>query len=54
MLLTNKDILLKIEKIEKDITTNKQYIANIFEALKQLLTPPAEKRIRIGFKPDEA
>ena len=53
MLLTNKDILLKLEKLEKDITTNKQDIANIFEALKQLLTPPAEKRIRIGFKPDE-
>jgi phage regulator Rha-like protein len=54
MLLTNKDILLKLERLEKDITTNKQDIANIFEALKQLLTPPAEKRIRIGFKPDEA
>ncbi|SFP81423.1 ORF6N domain-containing protein [Parafilimonas terrae] len=54
MLLTNKDILLKLEKLEKDVTTSKQDIANIFEALKQLLTPPAEKRIRIGFKPDEA
>jgi len=54
MLLKNKDILLKLERLEKDVTTNKQDIANIFEALKQLLTPPAEKRIRIGFKPDEA
>lgn len=53
MLLTNKDILLKLERLEKDVTANKQDIANIFEALKQLLTPPAEKRIRIGFKPDE-
>ena len=52
MLLTNKDILLKLETLEKDVTANKQDIENIFEALKQLLTPPAEKRIRIGFKPD--
>lgn len=53
MLLTNKDILLKLETLEKDVTSNTQDIANIFEALKQLLSPPAEKRIRIGFKPDE-
>jgi hypothetical protein len=53
MLLTNKDILLKLESLEKDVTANKQDIANIFEALKQLLTPPAEKRIRIGFKPQD-
>jgi len=52
MLLTNKEILLKLEMLEKDVTANKENIANIFEALKQLLTPPAEKRIRIGFKPD--
>ncbi|MFT4155850.1 MAG: ORF6N domain-containing protein [Parafilimonas sp.] len=53
MLLTNKDILLTLEKLENDVTTNKQDIATIFEALKQLLTPPAEKRIRIGFKPGD-
>lgn len=51
MLLTNKEILLKLELLEKDVTANKQDIANIFEALKQLLMPSAEKRIRIGFKP---
>ncbi len=53
MLLTNKEILLKLELLEKDVTTNKEDIANIFEALKQLLSPPAEKRIRIGFKPGD-
>lgn len=52
MLLTNREILVKLELLEKDITTNKQDIENIFEALKQLLSPPAEKRVRIGFKPD--
>jgi phage regulator Rha-like protein len=34
MLLTNKDILLKLEQMEKDVKTNKQDIAIIFEALK--------------------
>ncbi len=51
MMLANKDILLKLEKIEKDVKTNKQDIAMIFQALKQLLSPPAKPRERIGFKP---
>ena len=49
MLLTNKDILLKLEKMEKDVKENKKDIAMIFEALKQLLTPPQQKRRMIGF-----
>ena len=55
MLLTNKDILLKLEKMEKDVKENKKDIAMIFEALKQLLTPPKLKRRMIGFnrKDDE-
>ena len=53
MLLTNKDILLKLEKMEKDVTDNKKDIAVIFEALKQLLNQPVKPRKRIGFKPDD-
>ena len=55
MLLNNKDILLKLEKMEKDVKENKKDIAMIFEALKQLLTPPKLKRRMIGFnrKDDE-
>ena len=53
LLMTHKDILLKLEQMEKDITQNKQDIAIIFEALKQLFQPPAEKRKRIGFKSEE-
>jgi phage regulator Rha-like protein len=52
MLMTNKDILLKLEKMEKDVTSNKQDIAMIFQALKQLLSEPTKPRKRIGFKPD--
>ncbi len=49
MLMTNKDILLKLEKMEKDVTENKEDIAVIFKALKQLLNPPQPKRRKIGF-----
>lgn len=48
MMLTNKDILLKLEYLEKDVAENKQDIALIFEALKKLLNPPHEPRKRIG------
>ena len=49
MLLTNKDILLKLERMEKDVKENKEDIAMIFEALKQLLSPTQPKRSMIGF-----
>mgnify|MGYP003530523119 FL=1 len=49
MLLTNKDILLKLEKMEKDVKENKEDIAMIFEAMKQLLNPSQPKRSMIGF-----
>ena len=53
MLLTNTDILLKLEKLEKDGTENKKDITLIFQALKKLLTTPEEKRRRIGFKTED-
>ncbi|MEO7211550.1 ORF6N domain-containing protein [Mucilaginibacter sp.] len=58
MLLTHKDILVKLEKIENELmkqdsrtAKNEDNIQMIFEALKQLLNPPQEPRQRIGFKP---
>ena len=51
LLLTNKDILLKLEKMEKDVDENKEDIAAIFKALKQLIGQPNPKRNMIGFKP---
>ena len=53
LLLTNKEILLKLERMEKDVKENKEDIAMIFRALKQLLEQPKPKRRIIGFKPDE-
>ena len=58
MLLTHKDILLKLEKIEKSLmkqdsrtAKNEEDIQMVFEALKQLLNPPQQQRQRIGFNP---
>jgi hypothetical protein len=50
MLLTHKDILLKIEQMEKKITGHDEEIQMIFAAIKELLDPPQKKRKRIGFK----
>ncbi len=51
MVLTNKDILLKLEQLEKKVTGQNADIQIIFGALKKLLNPPQEPRRRIGFKP---
>ena len=58
MLLTHKDILLKLEQVEKNmmkqdgkLKKHEEDIQIIFKALKQLLNPPQQPRERIGFKP---
>lgn len=51
MLMTNQEILLRLEKLEGNISRNDADIKLIFIYLKQLLTPPEQsKRSRIGFK----
>ena len=57
VLLTHKDVLLKMEQLEKKIfqqdeRTNKHEdeIQLIFNALKQLLNPPKKPRNAVGYK----
>ena len=50
MLLTHKDILLKLEKLEKQVNQNNKDVQMIFEVLKQLLDPPEVPRRQIGYK----
>ena len=57
VLITHKDVLIKMEQLEKKILkqdekTNKheEEIQLIFNALKQLLNPSQEQREPIGFK----
>ncbi|HEV8286681.1 MAG TPA: hypothetical protein VGQ09_20370 [Chitinophagaceae bacterium] len=44
MLLTHKDILLQLEKIETKLTGHDEDIQLIFKYLKQLLNPPQQPR----------
>ena len=50
LLLTHKDILLQLEKIEKKLTGHDEDIHLIFQYLKQLLNPPQPPRRKIGFR----
>ena len=49
MLLTHKEILLKMEQVEKQVIQNSDDIQMIFSALKQLLNPVQPPRRQIGF-----
>ena len=50
MLSAHKDILLKMEQLEKKVTAHDQDMQMVFKTLKQLLNPPNLPRERIGFK----
>ncbi len=50
MLLTNKDILLKLEKLETKVGKHDEKINLIFEYIKKMLVPDEQKkRNRIGY-----
>jgi hypothetical protein len=50
MLLTHKDILLKLEQLERNVIKHDGDIQLIFNYLKKLLIPTQTPRTRIGFK----
>ena len=51
MISTHKDVLLKLEQLERQVTQNSEEIQTIFAAVKQLLIPPEQTgRRRIGFR----
>jgi hypothetical protein len=50
MLMTNKDILLKLEKLERRVMKHDQDIKVVFGYLKELLNPKTEPLRKIGFK----
>jgi hypothetical protein len=60
VLLTHKDVLIKLEQLEKGLlkqdekmNKHEEEIQIIFTALKQLLNPPEQPRKRIGYKSNE-
>jgi phage regulator Rha-like protein len=50
MILSHKDMLLKLEQLERKVLDHDQDISEIFLYIKQLLQPPAGPRPRIGYK----
>jgi hypothetical protein len=54
MMLTHKDLLLKIEQLERQTYKNTEDIQSIFKYLKQMLLPIEQvNRRRIGFKQED-
>ncbi|MDP2923102.1 MAG: ORF6N domain-containing protein [Candidatus Omnitrophota bacterium] len=49
LLLTHKDLAIKLEALEKKYANHDKKIQDIFEAIRQLLQPPAEEKRKIGF-----
>lgn len=52
LLLMNKDILMKLEKLEKNSDKHDKEIKLIFEYIKKLMAEPTSRTERIGFKKD--
>ncbi len=50
LLLTHKDILLKLEKLEQHVTRNSNDIQQIFLALRKMFTTPQPERKKIGYR----
>jgi len=50
MLLTHKDILLKLELLEKKLTNHDEEIEIIFNTLKELIKPEKKELTKIGYK----
>ncbi len=52
LLLLNKDILMKLEMLEKNSDKHDKEIKLIFEYIKKMIVQPKEKTARIGFRKD--
>jgi hypothetical protein len=50
LLSTHKDVLLKLEQLERAVVQHDGEIKAIFDHLRELLNPPSEPRRKIGFK----
>jgi len=53
MIATHKVLARKLGELEQHLESHDQQIQSIFEAIRQLMTPPGTTRKRIGFKVKE-
>ena len=49
VLSTHKDLAAKLSELERKIESHDESIQAIFEAIRQLMTPPEKPRRKIGF-----
>jgi hypothetical protein len=52
LLATHKDLAVKFDELERRIARHDQSIAGLFEAIRQLMNPPATPKRPIGFTAD--
>ena len=52
LLLSHKELAIKLEALEKKYVNHDEKIKKIFEAIRQLMLPPEEPKRRIGFHSD--
>ena len=50
MISTHKKLAQKLNELERKIEKHDKHIYSIFEAIRQLMSPPEKKQKRIGFK----
>ena len=53
MLATHKELARKLAELEQHLESHDQQIQAIFEAIRQLMTPPDTRKKRIGFEVKE-
>jgi hypothetical protein len=54
MMATHKELAFKLIELEERLEGHDEQIQSIFEAIRQLMTPPERPRRRIGFEAKEA
>jgi hypothetical protein len=53
MLSSNKDLAIKLEALERKVSSHDQAISGVIDAIRQLMAPPATKKHGIGFMADQ-
>jgi hypothetical protein len=54
MMATHKELAFKLVELEERLEGHDEQIQNIFDAIRQLMTPPEPPRKKIGFEAKEA
>ena len=53
LLTTHRELADKLRELERRIQSHDEQIQDVFEAIRQLMTPPEKSRKQIGFKVKE-